>query len=282
MKTIKRTLAVFLTLLMLISAVPLGVINAGAANEKTYQFKKQYRYRVKAEQVAAATSIPGWTKVSEADTLYGEWSSEKYTTTQPTASDTLQITRTETATRYRYYHYVAKSGGTTYWHFCPQQGKNYNGVTYSKAYSSWYSSGERLLGTTYAQGHDSGVGGATTTKACSYCGLKAGEKPKKYTASDGTPYYAEESQNYTAKWYYKTRTKTTRYYYVQYTDYSNWNYTEVTSIDDLTFERQAGVTYTLENENRSVAIDESGVVYSDDLSILFDVPESAKEIVIPA
>ena len=197
----------------------------------------QYRYRVKADQVSSATSIPGWTRVSQADPLYGDWSAEKNTTSQPTASDTLQITRTETATRYRYYHYTAKSGGPTYWHFCPQQGKNYNGVSYSKAYSSWFAANKRLSGTTHSQGHDTGVGGATTTKACSYCGLKAGQKPKKYM--DGsTPYYAEESQTYTAKWYYKTRSKTLRYNYTQYTDFSAWGYTEVTSLDELSFERQ--------------------------------------------
>lgn len=242
------------------------------SDAKIVENTTQYRYRIKAHQISSATSIAGWNQISQADPLYGSWSGEKSTTTQPTKSDVLEITRTESATRYRYYHYVGKKNGTTYWHFCPQQGVYYNsGVSYAKAYTGWYASNNRLSGSTFSQGHNSGIGGATSSVSCSYCGLKAGQKPKVYYVGS-TPYYAEESNTYTAKWYYKTRTKTLRYNYTQYTDFSPWSYTEVTSLDELTFERQDGVDYTLETESRPVAIDEYGVIYSEDLTKIYFVP----------
>ncbi len=242
------------------------------SDAKIVENTTQYRYRIKAHQISSATSIAGWNQISQADPLYGSWSGEKSTTTQPTKSDVLEITRTESATRYRYYHYVGKKNGTTYWHFCPQQGVYYNsGVSYAKAYTGWYASNNRLSGSTFSQGHNSGIGGATSSVSCSYCGLKAGQKPKVYYVGS-TPYYAEESNTYTAKWYYKTRTKTLRYNYTQYTDFSPWSYTEVTSLDELTFARQDGVDYTLETESRPVAIDEYGVIYSEDLTKIYFVP----------
>jgi len=235
----------------------------------------QYSYRVLYKQISPKTSITGWTRGSEADPTYGAWTNVGWTNTKPTASDVIKIIDKKTETQYRYKTYA---NGTNY-HFCPVQGNDANGITYTLKYSGW--STTRYSGTTHSQQHYN-VGGATTSKACSTCGLKQGEKPKKYLINS-VYYYYEYSRNVEVSWYYQKRTKTTNYNYSKYSDWSDWSFDEVTSIDELGLQLESGVTATLETKSRDIVVDKYGIYYSPDLTEIYYVPSelTVNEFYVP-
>lgn len=290
-KTSKRIISLFMMILMVFSVVPQFCISAFAEeltdlsvrvydNPHIVEHTSQYRYRIKQHQISSASSISGWTKGSEESPTYSSWSSTKTSTSQPTASDTLQITKTDTETQYRYKTYVGKNGSQSWLHFCPKMAENRYGNSFSASYTSW--STTKRSGSTHDQKHDTS-GGATSTKACTYCGLKSGQSPQKYTIS-GNTYYHEETKTVTVKWYYQTRTKTRNYNYTKYTDWSSWSFNEVNSLDELSFSKESGVDYTLEKENRKVAVDKYGIIYSEDMTKIYYVPVEfhAESFIIPS
>ena len=177
------------------------------ANAKDYDFVTQYRYRYKETTTSSDFVLPGWI-LYNSEVSYGDWNSGNVTDIKPTESDVLQIT--ETATRYKWFHYL------NYY----DNKNNIDSIPYgtNKGYCEIFIN-YNLIGVSVP---DKGGQSAFGTFPC---------------VNDEFDLWFYGGQ--VTAYYYQTRNKTTTNYFVKYSDWSDWSTTPVTTTDDIEVESRS-------------------------------------------
>ncbi|MCR5150027.1 MAG: InlB B-repeat-containing protein [Clostridiales bacterium] len=167
--------------------------------------KTMYRYRDKMFTTSTSPDLSGWTQY-DSTTSYGAWSSNKTTTSKPTASDTLQII--SSSTTYNYYHYCSKYDGKwnvdSCWVNSTSKRHTYSTTNKLPSYTINADKGGKR---TQCYGYK----GCTNQHPCSY------------------NFYVWWIDSTVTTYTYQTRSKTTTYYFWKWGNWSNWSETPVSS-----------------------------------------------------
>lgn len=180
----------------------------------------QYRTRDRQYTTSTATTLNGWERNNErTSTSYGSWSGNQYTTSKPTASDTLRITGQ--STKYTYYRWCNWYDG----------GVNQD----SRAWGS---------GCTYHE-----VTLNSPMKACPNKFADKGGKAWDLHGPYGSCSHRREGISYwwtksiVTTYTYQTRSKTVNYGYQKWGDWSEWNFDETPATSDHEVEKQTVYRY---------------------------------------
>lgn len=184
--------------------------------------KTQYRYSKKETTESGSSSLSGWTRrtdVTNPVTEYGSWKNENPTTSKPTESDTLRITKSYVSA-YNYYHVC-----NNYYDGC----WNVDSIPYG--------SGNHYRHTISVSSPLPAINIADKGGKQFYGGSGSGAP----ACSSNWYIWIYESETYTYE--YQTRSATTKYFYYRWKDFSDWQDAAVTADDNTKVETRTVYRY---------------------------------------